>query len=157
MKMKKTTGQHLMLLVIALGFALAMHPPKAHAQIVGELTADIPFSFYAGNAKLPAGKYTIRMLDASDLNLMEINSADGSTAALFEVREAEANSSPRKNELIFNKYGKRYFLAKLFDDGNPLGSAVPESRYQEKLAKAAAEGQEHVPAQRLQASARDVR
>ena len=156
MKPLKTTRQHLILLLVALGFVLAMHPPEAHAQIVGELQADIPFSFYAGNAKFPAGKYTIRMLDGSDLTVMEISSDNGSAAALFDVRDAEANSSPRKSELIFNKFGNRYFLAKLFDDGNPLGSALIESRYEKKLAQAVAEGQEHVPAQRLESAKRDV-
>lgn len=108
----ENTRQHLMLLLVAFGFALAMYPPEAHAQIVGELRADIPFPFYVGNTKLPPGKYTIHMLDNSDLTIMEISSDNGSTAALFDVRDAEANSSPRKSELIFNKFGKRYFLAK---------------------------------------------
>ena len=76
---------------------------------------------------------------------MEISSADGATSALFEVRGAEANSAPAKSELIFNKYGNRYFLAKLFDEGNPSGSVVLESRYEKRI-QAAAEAQEHVPA-----------
>jgi hypothetical protein len=77
---------------------------------------------------------------------MEIASADGSTSALFEVQESDANSAPAKSELIFNKYGNRYFLAKLFDEGNPSGSKVVESRYEKQMSKAAVEAQEHVPA-----------
>jgi len=46
--------------------------------------------------------------------------------------------------LIFDKYGNRYFLAKLFDEGNPSGSQVLESRYEKKISQASAEGQEHV-------------
>ena len=75
------------------------------------------------------------MLDNTDLSIMEISSADGSTSALFEVHDAEANSAPAKSELIFNKYGNRYFLAKLFDEGNPNGSTVDESRYEKKSVK----------------------
>jgi hypothetical protein len=77
---------------------------------------------------------------------MEISSEDGSTSALFEVHDAEANSAPGKSELIFNKYGNRYFLAKLFDEGNPNGSAVNVSRYEKKVGEAAVEAQAHVPA-----------
>ena len=122
-----------------------MYPTKAKAQITGDLEVDVPFQFHAGNSKLPPGKYFIHVLDNSDLNIMEISSADGATSALFEVRGAEANSAPAKSELIFNKYGNRYFLAKLFDEGNPSGSVVLESRY-EKGVQSAAEAQEHVPA-----------
>jgi hypothetical protein len=97
-------------------------------------------------AKLQAGQYRVHVLDDSDFTVMEITSADGSTSALFEVQEAEANSTPAKTELIFNKYGNRYFLAQLFDEGNPSGSKVLESRYEKKISKATAEAQARVPA-----------
>jgi len=50
--------------------------------------------------------------------------------------------------LIFNKYGNRYFLAKVFDEGNQDGSRVPQSQYEKRVSQAAAEGQQHVPAHR---------
>jgi hypothetical protein len=145
MKLQQTTGNRLLSLLIALVFALTMYPTKAKAQITGDLEVDVPFQFHAGNSKLPPGKYFIHVLDNSNLNIMEISSADGATSALFEVRGAEANSAPAKSELIFNKYGNRYFLAKLFDEGNPSGSVVLESRYERGI-QAVAEAQEHVPA-----------
>jgi hypothetical protein len=143
---KRTSGHHLLSLLIALVFALTIYPSKAHAQIVGDLQVNIPFQFHVGNTKLPAGQYVIHMLDGSDLRVMEISSADGSTSALFEVQDAEANSTPAKSELIFNKYGNRYFLSKLFDEGNPSGSQVPISRYEKKVSQETAEAQAHVPA-----------
>ncbi len=146
MKLQETRRYQLLSLFIALVFVLTMHPTKAQAQIVGNLEADIPFQFHVGNTKLPPGKYTIHVLDNTDLTVMEITSADGSTSALFEVRSAQANSAPAKSELIFNKYGNRYFLSKLFDESNPSGSQVLESRYEKRISEAAAEGQEHVPA-----------
>jgi hypothetical protein len=77
---------------------------------------------------------------------MEISSPDGSTSALFQVQESDANSTPAKSELIFNKYGNLYFLAKLYDEGNPSGSQVPESPYEKRISQAAQEAQAHVPA-----------
>jgi hypothetical protein len=138
----------LLALFIALIFALTLRPTKAQAQIIGDLQVNIPFQFHAGSSKLPAGKYIIHMLDDSDLTVMEISSADGSTSALFNVQSAEANSAPAKSELIFNKYGNRYFLAELFDQENPSGSKVAESRYEKRIDKATLEAQEHVPAYR---------
>lgn len=88
------------------------------------------------------------MLDDSDLTIMEISKPDGSVAALFQVHSAEANSTPRKSELIFNKYGNRYFLNQVFDEGEPSGSQVVESNYEKRVGRANAESQEHVPAHR---------
>jgi hypothetical protein len=139
-------GRHLLLSLIALVFTLTFSPSKAHAQIIGEIEADIPFQFHAGDAKLPAGKYFIHTLDNTDLTTMEIRSADNSVSALFQVRDAEANAAPAKTELIFNKYGNRYFLAKLFDESNPDGSMVDKSRYEKRVGQAAAEAQARVPA-----------
>jgi hypothetical protein len=141
---KGTKGRQLLSLLIALVFALTIYPSKAHAQMIGDVEVNIPFQFHAGNAKLPAGKYIIRMLDDSDLQVMEITSADGSTSALFQVQATEANSEPAKSELIFNKYGNRYFLAKLVEEGNPTGRQVVESRYEKRVSQETAETQAHV-------------
>jgi hypothetical protein len=86
------------------------------------------------------------MLSDSDSNVMEITSADGATSAVFEVHQEDPASIPSKGELIFNKYGDRYFLAKVFDAGNPIGGALIESRYEKTLGQAAPEHQAHVPA-----------
>jgi hypothetical protein len=86
------------------------------------------------------------VLGDSDLTVMEITSADGSTSALFEVQDEVDNATSAKSELIFNKYGNRYLLAKLFDEGNPNGSQVVKSRYEKRISQAAAEAQAHVPA-----------
>ena len=145
MKLRKTGSYQLLSMFVALVFVLTMHSTKAQAQIVGNLEVDIPFQFHAGNAKLPPGKYTIRMLENTDLTVMEIISVDNSTSALFEVGRSQASSAPAKSELIFNKYGNRYFLAKVFDEGNPTGSQVLESRYEKRISEVA-EAQEHVPA-----------
>jgi hypothetical protein len=143
-----TRGPQLLPLFIALVLALTIGASKAKAQITDTLEVNIPFQFHAGDTKLPAGEYRIHMLENSDLAVMEIVSADGSTSALFEVRESEANSAPAKNELIFNKYGNRYFLAKLYEEGNASGSQVAESRYEKAISKEGVAAQEHVPARR---------
>lgn len=140
---KGTRAHQLLSLFIALAFALTIYPSKAHAQIVGDLEVNIPFQFHAGNTKLPPGKYLIHMLDDADLTFMEISSVDGSTSALFEVQAAAADSAPDKSELIFNKYGDRYFLAEVFEEGNPNGSKVIESRYEKRISQEDAAAHEH--------------
>jgi hypothetical protein len=147
---KRTRGYQLLPLFVAFVFALTICPTKAQAQVIGDLEVNVPFQFHAGNTRLPPGKYVIHVLDNSELTLMEISSADDSTSALFEVHAAQASSAPAKSELIFNKYGNRYFLAKVFDEGEPSGSEVFESPYEKRTSKTGAEAQEHVPAQHQQ-------
>jgi hypothetical protein len=136
--------QKLFSLLVVPVFALTIFAGNARAQIVGDLDADIPFQFHVGNKELPAGKYRIHMLDNSDLTAMEIISADGSASAVFQIQESDTNSAPTKSELIFNKYGHDYFLAKLFDEGDPSGSELIESAYEKRISKGAVVAQEHV-------------
>ena len=141
-------GRQLLSLFAGLVLALTIGASKAKAQIVGDLVVNVPFQFHAGDSKLPAGEYRIHVIDDSGLSVMEITSANGSTAALFQVEETDAQTTPTKSELIFNKYGDQYFLAKLFDEGESSGSQVLKSRYEQRVSKnAALQAQEHVPAQ----------
>jgi hypothetical protein len=142
---KASVGRYLPPALVALLLALALFPAEAHAQIIGNIEANIPFQFHAGDTRFPPGKYIIRVLDDSDLSVMEISSVDGSTSVLFEVEPAQASSTPGKTELIFHRYGNRYFLTKLFDEGSADGSRVVASRYEKGISQETA-SEEHVPA-----------
>jgi hypothetical protein len=136
-------------LFLFLGLMITLGASTGRAQVVGPIEADIQFPFYAGDTKFPPGTYIIKPLDTSDLTLMEISTPDGRNSALFQVRDAQASTSPPKTELIFNKYGDNYFLSKVFDQGNKLGSALEESRYQKKLISGGATVEDrHVSARR---------
>jgi hypothetical protein len=142
---RKGVRQLLSFLVFSV-FALTIFAGKARAQIVADLDAYIPFQFHVGNAELAAGKYRIHVLDDAGLRVMEITAADGSSSTLFQVQESDAKSAPGQSELIFNKYGNEYFLAKLFDEGDPSGSELIESRFEKQISKGAVVAQEHVSA-----------
>jgi hypothetical protein len=134
--------QRVLYLLGSIGVVLGMSTIGAQGQVIGQLEANIPFTFHAGGAKLPPGKYVIHVLDNTDLGLMEIQSADGRTSALFEVREAQDSTEPKKTELVFNHYGNRYFLSRLFDEGDKVGSAVVESGYAKQYASGGASDEE---------------
>jgi hypothetical protein len=133
-------------LFLALISAAAFSPSRTQAQIIGNLAAEIPFQFHVGNTTLPAGKYIVHQLEGSDLTMMEITSADGKQSALFNVEPAEAKSTPEKSELIFNKYGDRYFLSEMFDEGNADGSKLFESRDEKQASKEGGADVAHVAA-----------
>ena len=139
--------KHQLHLLSLVGIALA-GSISSHAQVIGQLEANIPFQFHAGMAKFPAGKYILRVEQGSDLTTMEIQSVDGHSAALFEIRDAQAPASPKATELIFDHVGNRYFLAKIFDEGDKTGSAVVDTGYAKKYGADLESGQqEHVAAQ----------
>jgi len=146
-KKEEYMKQRVLCLLGFIGVVLGMSTISAQGQIIGQLEANIPFTFHAGGTKLPPGKYTIHVLDNTDLGLMEIQSADGRTAALFQVREAQDSTDPKKSVLVFNHYGNRYFLSKLFDQGEKVGSAVVEAGYLKQYASGgASDGEKDVPA-----------
>lgn len=141
-------GRILWLSLLA-AFVLTILPVAVHAQIIGDIEATVPFPFHVGDTKLPAGTYRIHVLDRDDGSVLEISSADGSVSALFDVGSTQANTTPAKTELIFNKYGNHYFLSKMYDEGEASGSEVVKSRYEKRLISAEAETQvvqQHVPA-----------
>jgi len=142
---KKAGVQQFLSFLLLPVFALTIFAGKASAQIEGDLDAVIPFQFHVGTRELPAGKYRIHVLDEGSLRVMEITSTDGSTSALFQVQESDAKSAPAQSELIFNKYGDNYFLSKLYDEGDPSGSELIESRYEKQISKGAVVAEEHVP------------
>jgi hypothetical protein len=51
--------------------------------------------------------------------------------------------------LVFNKYGKDYFLATLFEQGSATSSQVPESPDEKTVGQQTMLAQERVPAYRL--------
>jgi hypothetical protein len=68
---------------------------------------------------------------------------------LFEVREAQASTTPQKAVLVFNHYGNRYFLSKLFDGADTVGIVVVDSGYSKKYTPGEASVEEKdVPASR---------
>ena len=141
------TRWHYSLLSILLVLILTMYSTQAPAQIYWNLEVDITFQFYVVNTKLPSGRYVVHMLNDSDMGAMEIVSADSSTSVFFEVGGAVKAASSRTNsELIFNKYGNRYFLENLVDEGGLSVKLLGESGYEKRIGQASAEAQEHVPA-----------
>ncbi len=107
----------------------------AMAQITTPLTSDIPFPFTVGDTQLPAGTYTIRVVDDSDLNSLLIASMDGKTSVRFLARETDLSQPATRSELEFQKYGDREFLSAIFEEGTMIGSAPNKGHVELKLIK----------------------
>jgi hypothetical protein len=127
--------KQLLFLSALLGVVFLLGASRAQAQIVNDIVADIPFAFHAGNARFPAGRYTLRVPVDFSSRVMEIVSADGRNAAFFPVIDAQVGTPPDKPVLVFRKYGDDYFLSKVFDMGSSLGVEVVPSQDEKAVSK----------------------
>ena len=122
----------------------------ALAQITGPIEANIPFSFTIENTQLPAGSYTFRVLEGTDLNAMEVVSADGKTSVEFLVGSTELPNTVAKTELEFHKYGMREFLSSIYERGTNVGADLYPSRAELRLMKHQMKRTTHrMPAQKV--------
>ena|ERR1044072_4462763 len=108
---------------------------SASAQVVDIIEATIPFDFTINDMNLPAGDYSIKRVNSNHQRTMVIRDADGKNLILFLTDEAYASGTPDDTELIFNVVGNRYFLSRIFEEGNSLGVAIVKSDLEKHLEK----------------------
>jgi hypothetical protein len=112
---------------------------SAQSASAQKLIASIPFTFSVGKANLPAGRYTITVLNtASDRKILRIRSMDGRSSAMIFTTGVTGNASDGA-KLVFHRYGGRYFFAQTQMAGDPTSLAATRSkaeRAEQAVAKA---------------------
>ena len=112
----------------------------AEAQMFGtqRMRAQIPFAFNVGDKSLPAGEYTIAVLNpASARKVLQIRSTDGRLSAIIQTNERNGNA-PEEAKLVFNRYGDRYFFAQAQMSGDSTTLAAVKSNAERNTEQAAA-------------------
>jgi hypothetical protein len=107
------------------------------AQIANQVTFDAPSAFYAGNAKLPAGSYTVTQPDP-DNNLLLIKDASSSHSVFVEYVDGSSNTPHAQTDVTFNKYGDVDFISAIWIEGQDSEMQVLPSKVEQNAAKAAA-------------------
>jgi len=130
--MKKQLKTIAVIFALVIGAGLSV----AKAQITERIKGEIPFSFYVRNKQLPAGSYTITVLNLGS-GMMEIRSADGKSAAFFLTGEKQEKDTGAPTELIFHKYGEKVFLSEIVEQGERDEAEVLKSKMEKRLEKAA--------------------
>ena len=114
---------------------VAVVATTAEAQVFGpqRMRARIPFAFNVGHKSLPAGEYTIAVLNpASDRKVLQIRSSDGRSSAIVQTNERHQTNKRNANtrdeaKLVFNRYGDRYFFAQAQMAGDSTTLAAVKS------------------------------
>lgn len=101
------TRMFLMLGAVAL---LAVLPTALQAQEQMLFRVNIPFEFIAGGVHMPAGEY---MGFHTTPSLIQVVREDGRASAWIHVKASPVGNGETRNQLVFNRYGDTYFLAKV--------------------------------------------
>ena len=126
---------------LAIMMLLAVLVVGAQAQTANtrKMVASIPFTFSAGKATLPSGKYTITVINpASDRKILQIRSLNGHSSAMILTTTGSVHASENA-KLVFERDGDRYVFdhAQLAGENTSL-AAVRHKERGEKNAMAKA-------------------
>lgn len=103
---------------------------SAEAQTAGnqKVVANIPFGFNVGAKTLPAGKYTITVVNpSSDRKILQIRSIDGRSTAITLTNGVIGDAS-ENTKLVFHRYGNQYFFAQTQMAGEKVSLAALTSK-----------------------------
>jgi hypothetical protein len=114
-----------------------------------DIEADVPHAFIVRDTTLPAGKYLVKRVDDNDTNILEIRSADGRTAVVFETETTQANQTPRQAEMVFDKIGDKYFLSKIWTTESKFGYELPKTKAEKRLEDGGLKAEQHSITARL--------
>jgi hypothetical protein len=118
----------------------------AIGQIANGVDFTTSFPFYAGNAKMPAGAYTISQPADEDNTVLQIQSKDGSHVAFLDIAPTQAANPHAQTDISFNKYGTTEYLSQVWVAGQNYGMQILPTKAEQKAASNAAAEQHSMPA-----------
>ena len=112
---------------------------NANAQTgANKVVANIPFEFTVGKATLPAGRYTVAVMNpTSDRKILQIRQIDGRASAMIITTDVTGNMSENA-KLVFHRYGDRHYFAQAQMAGDSTSLAAVKTRSEQKQAIATA-------------------
>ena len=133
-------------LALMSGVAFVSFWTPAIAQIANGVDFTTTFPFYAGNAKMPAGAYTITQPPDEDNTVLLIQGKDGSHSAFLDIAPTQAANPHPNSDVTFNKYGTTDYLSQVWVTGQNYGMQVLPTKAEQKAASNAAAAQHSISA-----------
>lgn len=117
---------------IGLSIALtALMPVNAQSDL--QLRVTVPFDFVVGDARFPAGDYSLRPHTTAQGVLMLTN-RDERRTQVFMAQSAARLVSQGEAKFVFYRYGDEYFLRQIWSTGLE-GYELPKSRTERSVEK----------------------
>jgi hypothetical protein len=129
-------------IMLAVNIACGVFAISAEAQtnVSPTMRAEVPFTFRVGDKTLPAGVYTVSILNpTSDRKTLQIRSKNGRVSAI--VQTVSANAALAKHaKLVFHRYGDQYFFAQAQLLGESTSLAATKTRAERATQRAVRHG-----------------
>ncbi|HXE33202.1 MAG TPA: hypothetical protein VN087_04755 [Verrucomicrobiae bacterium] len=120
-------------LVMAGVMALTIFATTRVAQAQQSMVVNVPYDFVAGNKTLPAGEYTVKVSTPTN-SVILVSRKDSTTSAFINTNPAVSSTPQAESKLIFNRYGDRYFLSQVWQQGYAQGRQLLKSPREKELA-----------------------
>ena len=115
-------------------FAERVVAGSAGAQEPGtKIRASIPFDFTVKGKTLPAGEYEVSRVMDEPIALLLRNVHDKHDEVVVETEPVIGRMTPKRDELIFNRYGESYFLSEVFTAGEQTGEELYPTHREREL------------------------
>ncbi len=109
------------------GASIALH---AQTQITTLFKVEVPFEFMVGSSHLSAGHYTVSHVGSK---WILFQSDDRKAVALTQVMVSGTPARDSLSLLVFNMYGDRHFLSKIWTAEDQQMHACNQSRAEQTL------------------------
>ena len=123
-----------------LGMLLGLAVGMAAAQSTEPLNFRAPFDFVVGDAVLPAGEYTIRVVSIP--GLLSFRSTDGAVSAFINSLPLQKTATEDRYRLVFHRYGSHYYVSEISTPGYRTGRTLIQAPAELEVAKS--NTQQHV-------------
>jgi len=103
---------------------------SAQAQTANQkqIIANVPFAFSVGKTNLPAGRYTLTVLNpTSDRRILQIRNSNGRSSAMV-ITTGVIGEVADSAKLVFHRYGDQYFFAQAQLAGDSTSLAAPRHK-----------------------------
>lgn len=115
----------LTVVILAGALATSVQAQSGNSQ---RIVANIPFTFNVGKTNLPAGRYTIAVLNpTSDRRILQIRSTNGRSSAMIMTNGVIGNASEH-SKLVFERDGDRYYFAQAQMAGDATSLAAVRAK-----------------------------
>jgi hypothetical protein len=98
-----------------------------------KIRVSIPFDFTVKGKTLPAGEYEVSRVMDQPIALLLRNVHDKRGEVVVETGPVIGRLMPRRDELIFNRYGDSYFLSEVFTAGEQTGEELYPTHKEREL------------------------
>ena len=123
---------------VTIGLTFLSFGMPALAQIANGVDFTTSFPFYAGNAKMPDGAYTITQPPDEENTVLLIQGKDGSHSAFLDIAPTQAANPHPNSDVTFNKYGTTDYLSQVWVTGQNYGMQILPTKAEQKAASNAA-------------------